>query len=61
MKTSYDPECEKLARYFLQSEPGIHEGDITALAGTIQRAVEDWWATSEPHQRALQGVPRITD
>ena len=53
MTTSYDPECEKLARYFLASEPGIAEGDIRALAGVIQRAIEDWWATSEPHQRAL--------
>jgi hypothetical protein len=43
--SSYDPECESLARYFLSAEGGkVAEKDVTSLAGAIQRAVEDWWA-----------------
>jgi hypothetical protein len=42
VKVSYDPECEKLARYFLGIDALYAEADVTALAGTIQRAIEDW-------------------
>jgi hypothetical protein len=41
----YDPECEALARHFLADEPGITDAVVQELAGVIQRAIEDWWAT----------------
>ena len=45
MKINYDPECERLARYFLEQENGkVVEKDVAALAGAIQLAIETWWS-----------------
>jgi hypothetical protein len=48
VKVSYDPKCEELARYFLESEVDTTEREITALAGHIQLAIEDWLNNWEP-------------
>jgi hypothetical protein len=47
MTVYYDPRCEELARHFLADEPGITDAVVQELAGVIQRAIEDWWATPE--------------
>ena len=39
----YDPESEKLARYFLADEPNVTEANVISLAFAIQSAVEDWF------------------
>jgi hypothetical protein len=40
---TYDPECEKLAAYFLSGEPAHGRKErIQDLAGVIQRAIEAW-------------------
>lgn len=38
---SYDPECKKLAEYFI-TDAGNDPAGIPDLAQTIQDAVEDW-------------------
>lgn len=36
----YDPHCEDLARYFLEYPHDL--GEMLALAGVIQGAIENW-------------------
>ena len=48
MKPSYDEECEKLARHFLEDGADIYtEDNIRLLAQHIQEAIEDWIAYQE--------------
>lgn len=42
MKVLYDPECHKLATYFLEEYPLVTGDDINELAGVIQQAIEGW-------------------
>lgn len=48
-KFSYDEECEKLARHFLQEDrTSIHTDEaVKLLAQHIQEAIEDWIAYQE--------------
>ena len=39
---AHDPNCHKLAQYFLQNKPGSDESDVSALADVIQAAIEEW-------------------
>lgn len=43
----HDPNCDDLARHFLQDEPGSHdakyEARVESLAEAIQQAVEGWF------------------
>lgn len=49
--SGYDPECEVLARYFLDDTPGVPMSLAPVLALAIQRAIEDWLNDNEEVKR----------
>lgn len=43
MSISYDPKCEELARFFLETQSiRSSEDQVTRLAGKIQQVVEEF-------------------
>ena len=42
---TYDPACGDLARYFLGDN--VSEQSLASLAETIQKAIEDWFVSTE--------------
>lgn len=57
MKILYDPQCEVLARWFLNGVKGADEDAAQELAGVIQLAIEDWMDEFEngPKESADEG------
>ena len=48
----HDPECAKLAEYFLVDEHRHVAARVHELADHIQQAIEDWFFTVRHEERA---------
>jgi hypothetical protein len=57
----YDPRCYDLAEVFLADEPALQtEHKKSALAQTIQEAIEDWIGWEHDHA-AQEPLPTAAD